>query len=85
MRRYYKSVADGYILGVGIGCAGIEVCKEEYDEILSVIRNKPERTNTIDYKLKEDLNWEPYSIEPPEEDELDADEALAIIVGGDAE
>jgi len=84
MKRYYKFVLDGYILGVGIGLAGIEIQKDEYDKILSVIRSKPARTDTVDYKLKEDLNWEPYPVEPPEEDELDADEALAIIVGGDA-
>lgn len=84
MQRYYKSVADGYIVGIGTGIGGNEISQREYNTILAAIRTKPERTDTTDYKLKEDLTWEPYPVEPPSE-ELDADEALAIIMGGEAE
>lgn len=85
MKRYYKYVYGNYISGIGFGSGGgVEITEEEYNTILSVIRAKPARTDTTDYKLTVDLNWEPYPVDPPS-DEIDADEALAIIVGGDAE
>ena len=85
MKKYYKYVSDGYILGIGIGgSSGFRIDEAEYESILSVIRQKPQRTDTTDYRLKEDLTWEPYSVDPPS-DEIDAEEALNIIMGGDAE
>ena len=84
MKRYYKYVHDGYISGIGVGATGTEIEEEEFNTILSVIHAKPARTDTTDYKLREDLTWEPYPVDPPS-DEIDAEEALAIIMGGDAE
>lgn len=80
--KYYKQIADGYIVYVGTG-GGAEITEEEYGHILSVIRAKPPTTETTDYRLREDLTWEEYPIDPPEPDpDIDEAEAYAIIFGG---
>ena len=83
--RYYKLLDNGYITSVGTGGrGGEEITESEYNEIREVISSKPTATETMDYRLREDLTWEPYEVEPPEpaEDELDDAEALEIILGG---
>lgn len=81
--RYYKHTADGYIVSVGTGGMGAEITEAEYNEILIVIRNKPAATETTDYRLREDLTWEAYPIEPPDLDpDVDDAEALNILLGG---
>lgn len=82
--RYYKQIIDGYIAAVGTGGGGTEITETEYNEIMSVIQNKPARTETTDYHLKEDLTWEAFEVEPvdPAEEELGAEEALEILMGG---
>ena len=82
--HYYKQISDGYILAVGTGAGGEEITKAEYDQILAVIRAKPPRTDTEDYRLREDLTWESFSVEPLPEPELDDSEALEILLGGGA-
>lgn len=79
---YYKQISDGYILAIGTGAGGTEITEEEYSEILAVIRTKPPRTNDTDYRLKADLTWEAYAVEPVEDSYLDDSEALDIILGG---
>ena len=82
--KYTKQISDGYIVCISTGGAGVEITEDEYDQILTVIRNKPARTETTDYRLREDLTWEAYEVEPPEpeEDELTDAEALEILLGG---
>lgn len=82
--RYYKLIENGYIIAIGTGGGGTEVTEAEYNEIMSVIQNKPPRTETIDYHLKQDLTWEEYERqEIPETDEpIDPQEALDILMGG---
>lgn len=81
--RYYKQIANGYILAVGTGNGGTEITEEEYNAILSVIHNKPPRTETTDYRLREDLTWEEYHVDPPDPDpEIDDSELLDILMGG---
>lgn len=78
-----KQIIDGYILAVGINCGGTEITEEEYNEILLVIHNKPPATETTDYRLREDLTWEAYPIDPPDPDpEIDDTELLNILMGG---
>ena len=54
----YKQIEDNILIGIGIsevlhsGC--YEITGEEYNNILSVIANKPEDTETIIYKLHAD-------------------------------
>lgn len=82
--KYTKQISDGFIVCIGTGGGGVEITEAEYEEILTVIRNKPARTDTTDYRLREDLTWEAYEVEPPEpeEEELSDAEALEILLGG---
>ena len=59
--RYYKTIDDGYITAIGTGGGGTEITESEYNEIMTVIQNKPPRTETTDYHLKTDLTWEAYT------------------------
>lgn len=81
--RYYKNIENDYILAIGTGGGGVEITEQEYDTIMSVIQNKPARTETTDYHLKTDLTWEEYEREPEvPSDDIDAEEALDILTGG---
>lgn len=83
--RFYKQIENSYILSVGTGGrGGTEVSEAEYRMILDVIHAKPEATGNTDYRLRGDLTWEAYEVDPlePEEDELTDEEALEIIMGG---
>ena len=76
--RYYKQIINGYIAAVGTGGGGAEITENGYNEIMSIIQNKPARTETTDYHLKEDLTWEVFEVEPvdPAEEELTPEELL---------
>ena len=81
--RYYKNVDNGYILSIGTGNGGTKITESEYNEIMSIIQAKPQATETVDYRLKEDLTWESYEVEPlPEPEDIDESEALEILLGG---
>ena len=79
---FYKITESDYITAIGKGDSGEEITKAEYNEILSVIRNKPPRTATTDYRLKTNLTWESYEIEPTPEPDPTPEEALSILLGG---
>lgn len=81
--RYYKQAKNGYILSIGVGIGFEEISEEEYTNILSVIHGKPARSESADYRLREDLTWEEYSIDPPDPDpEINEAELLDILMGG---
>lgn len=81
--KYYKQILGGYILAIGTGNGGTEITESEYNEILSSIRTKPPRTETTDYRLREDLTWEEYPIDPPDPDpEIEDAEVYDILFGG---
>lgn len=85
--RYYKQTDSDYILAIGTGLGGIDITESEYNEILSVIQNKPQDTDTIGYRLKTDLTWESYEKEPePDPEPTDDDYATAgrILMGVEA-
>ena len=71
--RYYKIIYNGYIQRIGIGDGGIEITEKEYQDLSSIIQNKPIADSGYGYKLKEDLIWElcemPIIIEYDEEQE----------------
>ena len=52
---YYKSIEDNILIAVGtssvVSAPNIGISKAEYDSILDIVRNKPEDTETIIYKL----------------------------------
>lgn len=81
--KYYKHIEDGYIICIGTGGMGEEITGEEYNAILSVIRTRPAETDTIGYRLREDLTWEEYEKDPPDPDpDIDDAELLEILMGG---
>ncbi len=84
--RYFKAISDGYIMTVGPGNGGEEITEAEYNTILEIIQSKPAVTETTDYRLREDLTWEEYPIDPPDPDpEIDDAEVYEILFGGGAE
>lgn len=80
---YFKIENNGYIQSVGMGeyQCGTEIAEFEYNEIMTVIQNRPTETDTIGYRLKTDLTWESYEKEPVGEEEPTAEEVLAILTG----
>ena len=84
--KYYKQIENGYITAIGTGVGNVEITETKYNEIMDIIQNKPEGTDTLDYRLKEDLTWEAFGVEPTDfaEEELGAEEALEILMGGTA-
>ena len=77
----YKQVNDGYIIIIGVDCGGIEISDDEYNDIMAIIHNKPQETDTIGYRLKTDLTWEQYEKEPQPEPDLDDSELIDILLG----
>ena len=77
---YYKIVKDGYIPQIGIDCGGEEITEAEHNEIAAAIDERPTPPDGYDYRLKTDLTWE--LVEMPEPEDVDADEALEILLGG---
>ena len=55
---YYKEIEDNILVAIGdskaIGENQAEITEEEYNNILSIIQNKPEDTETTIYKLHAD-------------------------------
>lgn len=80
--RYYKTMMNGYIYSISTGCGGVEITEDEYHAITEVINSKPTAPDGYDYRLKADLTLELYEL-PVVEEELTAEEALAIILGGE--
>lgn len=66
--RFYKQILSGFIVAIGTNIGGTGITETEYNEILSIIHNKPPATNTVDYRLREDLTWEEYEIDHPDSD-----------------
>ena len=80
--KYYKRIDDNYITMIGTDIGGTEVTESEYNEIMTVIRNKPVPLEGKDYILKDDLTWEEITVEPAPDPDISDDEALQIIMGG---
>ena len=78
---FRKIVDNGYIVAVGKGNTGLPISGEEYEGILAVIQSKPPAANNTDYRLREDLIWEPYEAEPAPEPDPSPDELLNILMG----
>ena len=83
--RYYKQIIDNYLTAIGTGPGNIEITEAEYNQIISIIQNRPQSEGK-GYKLKTDLTWEEYDLppvpEPSDDDEISTDEALNILLGG---
>lgn len=84
MVRYNKQLLDNYVTAIGTGPGNTEITETEYNQILSIIQNRPQAEGK-GYRLKTDLTWEEYDLPPepePSDDEISDDEALSIITGG---
>lgn len=84
---YYKFIINGYIICVRNNASdGIKISKEEYDQILFLIHNRPVPPFGYDYQLRADtLEWELIELPPepePEPTTEDKAEAYDILIGG---
>ena len=62
---------------------GEEITETEYNEILSMLRSRPDAPDGYAYRLTKDLVWEQYELPPDESDpELSETETLEILLGG---
>lgn len=85
--RYYKNIADDYIISIGTGAGGEEITESVYNELRGIIANRPtDAPEGYGYRLKTDLTWELYELPPmppieedaTEEDYQEALEALGV-------
>lgn len=84
--HYYRVIDENrHIVSIGKGNGDEEITQEEYETILSVIRNRPVSEPGYVYRLRTDLTWELCEVPPIEEvdEEIPDSEALAIILGGE--
>ena len=81
---YYKTIEDNILIAIGtssaIGENQTEITETEYNNILSVIQNKPEDTDTIIYKLHSDtLEYVAYD-RPEEPTPIETDPVIDSII-----
>ena len=85
---YYKVVKDGYVVGVGIDTKDHDfiITKQEYDTLVNMAKQRPLAPDGYEYRLTESLEWEKALApkNPTTEEVLTAEEALAILTGGDS-
>lgn len=68
--KYYKNVAAEYIASITTGAGQIEITREDYDEIMAIIRNAPKSPVGYVYMLRdEELTWELVELPPDPDDE----------------
>ena len=74
--RYYNTIIDGYLVAIGTGTGGEEITESEYNELLSIIHNRPTPQNGYNYKLKADtLTWELVELPPIDDTDDEATES----------
>lgn len=62
---------------------GVEITVEEYNAILSLMKQKPTAPDGYAYRFTDDNEWELYELPIAEEtDEISEAEALEILLGG---
>lgn len=71
MKKYFKNVENDYLVSISTGAGAEEITKEEYENIKSVIHNRPTPEAGYDYRLRTDLTWELIDIEIIPEDEME--------------
>ena len=82
----YKQIEENILVVIGdskaIGEGQTEITVEEYNNILSIIQNKPEDTDTIIYKLHADtLEYVAYD-RPEEPTPIETDPVVDSIISG---
>lgn len=96
--RYYAKYENNRLIAIGTGAGGTEITKEEYDRLLAEIRTKAELVDKL-YNEEITLAEVPTEWQEEiqrrvderiamqgtlEEQDISAEEALSIIVGGEA-
>ena len=96
--RYYAKYENNRLIAIGTGAGGTEITKEEYDRLLAEIRTKAELVDKL-YKKEITLAEVPTEWQEEiqrrvderiamqgtlEEQDISAEEALSIILGGEA-
>ena len=79
--RNYKIEQGGYIVAIGTGSGGEEICTAEYTRLMALINARPTPPDGYGYRLAAAEAWEMYEL-PSVEDtdpDVDADAALAEI------
>ena len=81
---YYKYINGDYIEGIGEATGDGNITESEYNEILSVVQNRPTPREGYGLKLKTDLTWEEYLLppEPVPEPTEEEDMQMALDVVG---
>lgn len=84
---YFKTIQDGYILAISTGCGQIPIDKEEYDSLMDIILSAPLAPDGYTYMLRADnLEWELHELPPIQEpSDIDNDEIVSILLGGEME
>ena len=94
--RYYKKISDGIIIAIGTGPGGTEITEAEYNVLLSEIREKADLVNrlysgeiTIDEvpadwqeEIQRRVDERIAAEGSAEEQDISAEEALDILLGG---
>lgn len=71
---YWMQIIKSYITAIGTGRGNIEITQQEYERILSMLRNPHEAPDGYIYRLTEKLEWE-LNETPAEPEEAEASEA----------
>ena len=79
MDKYYKNFDGDYIVAIGTGNGDEEITKEEYENHLFVIRNRPTAEPGYEYKLRTDLTWERVEAPPIEDEEATEEDYIAAL------
>lgn len=84
--KYFKNIDGAYITSISTGSGDVEITQGEYENILSIIRDRPTLEAGYAYKLRTDLTWELVEVPVVEDEdkEISDAEALNIILGGEA-
>lgn len=78
--KYFKNIEGDYITSVSTGNAGhMELTQAEYENILSIIRNRPTAEDGYTYKLRTDLTWDLAEEPIPEDEEATEEDYLAAL------
>ena len=56
--KFFKNIENGYITSVSTQHGKTEITKEEYENILLIIKTMPTADYGFEYRLKEDLRIE---------------------------
>ena len=73
--RHHKIEQGGYIVAIGTGPGGEEICAAEYTRLMALINARPTPPDGYGYRLTAAEAWEQYALPPVEDEDEDATEA----------